>query len=368
MKKEDTNKKKKRLLLALFMLVISGVALTTATYAWFSANTVVTTSDIDVKVTAATGISISADALNFDKEISMTDVINFAKERGTNSTLQMPEQLNPVSTAGIVGANTDYTFVRGMLGENSSVVALENSTVNTTLGTDEEGNPTFTGGDYLAFDIYIKSSQDLDLKLASTTSISALDAASGTGNLESGLRMGFLPLGASTDTSTTGQQSSALALNKVQTDWKIWNPAPTLHHASTLSGYADGESELSKGYYAANQATNEVEGLNTNGETATDEEKAANANHYVKYLHKDVDGTTPAYLTLMDSTNAHYIQNPDADNTYSGNVFKVKAGINKVRIYVWLEGNDVDCVDAISISNGLKIALGFEVVGSETGA
>ena len=75
---QDENKRKKRLLVALLMLILTGVALTTATYAWFSSNTVVDTTDIDLKVTAATGISISADALNFKKTISMNEVVSFA--------------------------------------------------------------------------------------------------------------------------------------------------------------------------------------------------------------------------------------------------------------------------------------------------
>ena len=74
-KNQDENNRKKRLLVAFLMLILTGVALTTATYAWFSANDSVDTTDIDLKVTAATGISISADALNFGKTISIADIV-----------------------------------------------------------------------------------------------------------------------------------------------------------------------------------------------------------------------------------------------------------------------------------------------------
>ena len=100
---QDENKRKKRLLVALLMLILTGVALTTATYAWFSSNTVVDTTDIDLKVTAATGISISADALNFKKTISMNEVVSFAHTgcqsggvasgTGCPSRLQYPDKL-----------------------------------------------------------------------------------------------------------------------------------------------------------------------------------------------------------------------------------------------------------------------------------
>lgn len=356
MEKKKMNKKKKRLLIALFMLVISAIALTSATYAWFSANRVVTTTGIDVKVTAATGISISANALDFGKTIDMDDVIKFAKDDTDDfeSTLQLPEELNPVSTAGIKGANTEFNFYRGELGDSEDVVIFDESRANRTFVSADKD---FTGGDFMAFDIYIKASQDLNLKLSSTTTISAANTTAGTGNLETGLRVGFLPLGVSTDTSIAGQQSSAYKLASVQDDWKIWNPVPGTHHAATIKGYTEGDEE-SNGYYGATDTTTKLAALNGNGETATEEQIAANQNHYVKYLYKDIDkAAVPAYLKLMDKTNTNYVQGQN----YDGTIFSVKAGINKVRVYLWLEGNDVDCVDAISISNGLSVALGFEV-------
>lgn len=360
-KSNKMNKRKKRLLVALIMLVITGIALTTATYAWFSANRVVTTTGIDVKVTAATGISISANALDFGKTIDMSDVISFAKERGENSTLQLPEELNPVSTSGITGSNTEFIFSRGELGDVEDVVYLQDSVTSKAFTKDSEGNPTnYTGGDYIAFDIYIKASQALTLKMANTTAITAYDGEN-TGNLESGLRIGFLPLGTSTDTSIDKQQSSAVALNKVQSDWKIWNPYPETHHAATLKGYETTGSEKLNGYYGANGTTKDIDALNSKGEEATQEDIDANSNHYVKFLYKDVKSLseTPGYLTLIDNDFANYMTG--IGESAPSSVFSVGAGITKVRVYIWLEGNDVDCVDAISISNGLKINLGFEI-------
>lgn len=355
-KTKKMNKKKKRLLIALFMLIISGIALTTATYAWFSANRVVTTTGIDVKVTAATGISISADAMKFGKTIDMADVIAFAKDETYDSTLLLPELLNPVSTAGILGTNNEFSFVRGELGDNEEVVMYTEADTDGTFKTAAD-KQNFTGGDFIAFDIYIKSSKELNLKLASTTSITALDTKN-TGNLETGLRVGFVPQGVSTDTTEAGQQSAAVALNTASKDWKVWNPVPDAHHASTLNGYAKDHDEESDGYYGATGQTN-LPGskfLDAEGNTPADDYATP---YYVKFLNKDVDGMDPAptYLKKFDSSNANYVQGKN----YAGTIFQVKAGINKVRVYIWLEGNDVDTVDAISISNGLSVNLGFEI-------
>lgn len=353
----------RRIVLALLMLLISGIALTTATYAWFSANTVVTATGIDVKVTASAGISISADAVNFGKTTSMDQVVSFAQntEDTFDSTLQLPEELSPVSTGGVVGANSKFSFFKGTLGENDVVLLETNNESNTFLTT--EGKTDFTGGDYIAFDVYIRSSIDQNIKLNSNSKIGVIDGGANTASLESALRVGFLPLGTTTDTGADTAQKSAYDLNDVQSDWSIWNPYPALHHTATLAGYAEGESELSKGYYGAISDTKSVVAYSSLGEAVTvaDGEEAPADSHYVKFLHKDFENT-PAYYSLIDSSNTHYLPAASADTILpSSNLLAVKAGVTKVRIYVWLEGNDVDCVDAISISDGLTVNIGFEV-------
>lgn len=355
-KKNKKNNRNRRIVFALLMLLISGICMITATYAWFSANTIVTATGIDVKVTASAGISISADASNFGKTTSMDQVIDFAQDDTFASTLQLPEELSPVSTGGVVGANSKFSFYKGTLGENDVVLLENNNETNTFLTT--EGKTDFTGGDYIAFDVYIRSSIDQNIKLNSNTKIGVIDGGANTSSLESALRVGFLPLGTTTDMSADTAQKSAYDLKDVQSDWSIWNPYPALHHTASLAGYAEGKSEMSDGYYGAISDTTNVVAYSSLGEEA---QEGDNDSHYVKFLMKDFT-ETPAYYSLINSANAHYKPAGSADTILpSSNLLAVKAGVTKVRIYVWLEGNDVDCVDAISISDGLTVNLGFEV-------
>ena len=66
--------KKRRILLALIMLIISGISLTTATYAWFTANRAVSVQEIDVKAQASGGIQISADAEKWSNEVTINEL------------------------------------------------------------------------------------------------------------------------------------------------------------------------------------------------------------------------------------------------------------------------------------------------------
>lgn len=347
----------KRIVLALLMLLVTAVALTTATYAWFSANTAVTATGIDVKVTASAGISISADALNFGKTTSMDNIIDFAKDTAFASTLQLPEELSPVSSTGI-NVGSKFSFYKGTLGEND-VVLLENSTENTTFKT-EAGKENYTGGDFMAFDVYIRSSIEQTIKLNSNSQINPLEGLDGANAayLQSALRVGFTSLGTTTDASAMTSQASAYNLNDLQDDWKILNPYPYVHHSATLNGYTEGD-EATKGYYGAKDVTTSVEAYSSLGELA---DPGAEDSHYVKFLYKDIDSSAiPGYYGLLDPTNPHYMMGTEATIVPDGSLLKVGAGVTKVRIYFWLEGNDVDCVDAISISDGLTVNLGFEV-------
>lgn len=356
-RKQEQEKRNRRLILAVLMMFLTLMVCTLSTYAWFSANTAVTTTGIDVKVTASTGISISANALDFSKTTSMDEVIAFAKDETFASTLQLPEEISPVSTVGIKGGNS-FQFYNGLLGEQNVVKLQASRETHDFLTT--AGKENFTNGEYIAFDVYLRSSLDQTLKLNDATSITIRDGVEGgiLANLQSALRIGFVNLGS----TKNDNQAEATALNKVK-DWRIYNPYPYLHHSSSLkSGYSGTDNEDTVGYYAAADSTDNIVGYNSLGEVANEADVDKG---FIKFLHNDVpsDPNTAGILELMGPANSKYLQAQSADDILpTDNLIDINAGITKLRIYVWLEGNDIDCVDAISISDGLTINLGFEIV------
>ena len=51
----------------------------------------------------------------------------------------------------------------------------------------------------------------------------------------------------------------------------------------------------------------------------------------------------------------------EAVTTYNENlVFGLESGINKIRVYIWLEGQDVDCINNISFGD-FSVNLAFTV-------
>lgn len=309
--------KKRRILLALIMLIISGVSLTTATYAWFTANRKVSVEEIDVKAQASGGIQISADAENWSNEVTIEQL------KGIETNFIPTSALKPVTTIGVNGTNGKFKFFTGLLHDNGSDVKL-------TEVADSEGY-------YVAFDLYFYSAQAQNIKFNDATNIIAKNVG-GTGaatdaGLKKSIRVGFLVQG--NDSTATPGTAKGLNGGTVATQ-QIWEPNADVHtdYASTMLGAASGVNE----YYGGKAAT-----------------AASGDNEYVS-------GTNESNFEKITSTTHHLLTSTEADKYPSGQIFSFNAGITKVRVYVWIEGQDIDCEDTASLGTGVGVTLSFELM------
>lgn len=144
--------------------------------------------------------------------------------------------------------------------------------------------------------------------------------------LKSSVRVGFLVQG--NDPTSTPTTARALA-NGTTTTQTIWEPNADVHteYATNMSG-ASGVMAYMGGKAAA---TDPVAMTNTtNFETVT-------------------AGTH----NLKTST--------EATKYPAGTIFSFQAGITKVRVYVWLEGQDIDNEDTASLGTGVGVKLNFKL-------
>lgn len=377
MERRRQKTRNRRLMLALLMLLVSGIALTTATYAWFSANTVVTTEDIDVKVVASSGISISADAVAYGKEIKYSDVVAFAKKVSTDTQTQgilgytdapaktiisNPEKLNPVTTIGQDGTGS-WKFFQGQLNEDDDTKVL---LAKSDLGSGwKSADSNYTNGDYIAFDVYVRTSTAQDVRISDNSRIKDIKLDEFTSgereHLDAALRVGYQYLGSTPKTGQrdayqiniiNGSATEDSLASKNLSQWAIWNPMPwekgpesikTYYGAYEASTY-DG-LETANGYYA---------GINTTG------------GNFVPHYYKDSPSADyfKSILTVNDTKNHYLVSTKSAETTSvpTDQIFRLEAGVNKIRIYIWLEGQDKDCVDSITLSDGISLNLGFQVI------
>ena len=317
---EESNNNRKKILTAFLMLIVTAISLTTASYAWFTENTTVTVDSIDVNVSAANGIQVSVDAVNWKANISTTDITTNAYTGNTN---QLPNQIVPVSTIGDVDTATGF-----MKMYKGSIEADASTAHGYRLVAEQSVEKAGTTGDFIAFDLFLLTTQATTVYL--TTSSDVVATAANTG-LKNAARVAFLYEGS----AVTGASASAIALKGAASHGEgnnnlIWEPNSNAHKAGGIS-QANNYGETK---FTATTIVPNYYGIKA----------PIAANPAVDYQSK-VD----TYFAQVTPD----IQTPEG-NTANGEyktLFNLAAGINKIRIYGWVEGQDYDCENNASGSN-----------------
>lgn len=295
--------KKKKVIISFIMLLITAIALTTAGYAWFTANTKVELGGLDVNVQASNGIQISVNGSNWQSTLT-TEELKAASYTG--STNQFPANpLSPVSTAGLT-TNGKLDMYLGELNDDGSI--------NLTKQTDAQG----TEGKYIAFDLFVRATSANSVKLLDTSNVSAYKVVGDTlsdKGLKYSARVAFVNLGVASDNNF----ATAAALNTTSPVVNIWEPNADQHTANAIGSGSVAGTKYS--YLGAKAA----------GENIT-----INDSNYFS-----------AATTLQSNVGA----------VPTGEMFSVNPGINKIRIYIWIEGQDVDCENSASLGSGIRVLL-----------
>ena len=300
------NLRKKALVPAIAMVLASVIALSGVTYAWFTTGTTASVTGMDVNVKTANGIQVSLDASSWKSVITATDIKNAitGATAYANRMIQYPEgEISPVSSAGNV-SNGKLAMFGGEYNNAGNLRGWEL--------TDKNGT---TECDYIAFDLFFKSTseQPLTLKVGDDASFVketlALGGVENTG-VEKAVRVAFIPMGSVNGNDAAGARGLKMESGKAI----IWEP----NSGSRAAGV---DAETGKLAY--------------NGFTKAFEDVAESA------LADEVEA-----VTSVDGTQEDMIM--------------LANGITKVRVYIWLEGQDVDCVNNIS-SGDFTVNLGFTV-------
>ena len=319
MEKRNSKKRKKskKIFIAILMILFTGVILTASTYAWFTANKTVTVSQIDVNVTTSEGLQISADAVNWKTVISNDDITNVTYLGNTNQLPKETATIKPTSTIGEIDGATG--FMKMFVG------AVESSASGDYILTATQSIETksTTTGDFVVFDLFFQTNAAATVYLTSSSSVKASKTATG---IQNAARVGFVVQGhaaAGTDAATIRALKSDGTVPAV-----IWEPNNDVHTAAAVKHAFDV-------YEISTQQTGAP--------------KLA-----YKGVKKDISKTANV---LLKSTETEYFADvtPNISTTVAGipttkyeRVFDLEAGVTKVRIYMWVEGQDVDCEDNAS--------------------
>ncbi len=290
--------RKKALFPAIAMVLASVIALSGVTYAWFTTSNEATVGTLDVNVAAANGIQVSLDGVAWMSTLTADDIIDAITNQATgnykNAVNQYPTgEIAPVSSAGDVKDGKLQMY----FGAYNDAGLL--------TSTREEESARTSGGNFIAFDLFVKSSMDQNMSMiiGDAASYVASSAKFGAKDVktQAAVRVAFLPMGC--DATNPDSASAAQALTGDGTVY-IWEPNA---------------------------------GMRAAGVTATSDD-------YKGFCAEFPDGVKESELGADQVKSVTTLKN-SSDFT---DLFPLKNGINKIRIYIWLEGQDVDCVNAIS--------------------
>ena len=384
------------------MCCLFGVMLIVGTYAWFIGMQSVSVSQFDVKVAAAEGLELSMDGETWYDSL---DAKNTAAYSGNKNTWA-EKGLIPMSSVGdtSIADSEMILFEKGSLTATKGGYRLLASRVNYATKGDDLTN----GKGYVAFDLFIRNKSgeeyyeknDVNNEEAIyLTDDSKVEVASagidGTG-IENSVRVGFVQIGRIEQSTATADQITAIKCDDKYEDngvtgicrtATIWEPNDKEHVQNAINWYKEAclqrtGSTVVDASYSYNP---EVACATVSDDTAYS--TYAVANELVVGSNVDVydgedfngydgntvladtyfgEGYTKSGAKLVDMD--YFTDSEKVLNGTSRPTFMTLApnSVTKVRVYVWIEGQDIDNYDFSSLGKEISVNFGFTKERFET--
>ena len=403
---KQNKKRNKRLHKLIAICLICAIILTVSTYAWFIGMKTVNVSSFDVDIATTEGLFLSMDGEEWKYNLDARNAT--AYEKNTNTWAE--NGLIPMSTVG----DMDSTSSRMKLFEKASLTTTKGgyrllaSRVNNNTKTDEGHIGYIEGNGYVAFDLFIKNmsgneyyeaneplnEENIYLTTNSSVKVSSDGGVSNTG-IENSVRVAFVQIGrvkadtANLDTITgiTCAGSSGDETPKVTgicRNAQIWEPNDTKHVQNAINWYDTSclprKTEGTDVTLAASYNTEENAKC-----TAVENNKAyptyavtrpiavadnvdvydgpkyntyvANSKEYADYSAADAESKNQyklvSYPYFTDTMKNLTGTNRPAFMSLAPN------SITKLRVYIYIEGQDIDNYDFASLGKKISINFGF---------
>ena len=391
MKKKKYNEKQSKKIRNLVVIcVLCGVVLAASTYAWFIGMKTVNVSSFDIKIATTEGLYLSMDGKSWTYELDVDNAPQYDK----NANQLEDVELVPMSTIG----EMDTASSRMKLYEKGSLTAtpggyrLLASQVDNNVNQVPDGTEYLEGNGYVAFDLFIKNLSgeayyvennplnEEAIYLTTNSAVTIGEAGEQNTGIENSIRVAFAQLGrVSADVTdetritgitcaNNGQTTDADYITGICRTAQVWEPNDTAHVQNAINWYnkacntrkAGGTGvEDDASYNIGTPCTtvkdgtayqSYVVGKEINVGSNVNVYDGARFNTYTKsiddgYLvdldtftdtEKDLTGTArPAFMTLAPNS------------------------ITKVRVYVYLEGQDVDNYDFAQLGKQITVNFGF---------
>lgn len=347
-----TKASRKRLNNLLMILLLTAVLLVMSTYAWFTANKTVRIDALEVNVATSSGLQISADGITWKTIIDGDDIKNAYQTYGTVIN-QMPTDIAPVSTSLTVDGNGRLEMFYGIistdLDDTSATYGkyLLQSQKQTDIASNSVTGDGFKGY-YMAFDVFLRDDLPSETLYMSGSVEEQVPDGGTAKQLENAARVALIKGGNTEDALDVDAVQALTTVGGKAFMWEPNNDAHTQHGIDNAAEYdASYATSLTPGtgnsripydgllrefsgveLFSAKATNYATEGYFKTMTFGTGWSTAKSGSHVMDMANvTNVNaGASGAWTTLADS---------------DGN--QLTRGATKYRIYLWVEGQDVDC-------------------------
>ena len=409
------NKKKNKKIRSLVLLsFLCAVVLGVATYAWFIGMKTVNVNKFDINIASTEGLYLSMDGETWSYNLDVTQAPQYSGN--TNSLTGDNVQLIPMSSVGDMDAtsSTMKLYEKGSLTATKGGYRLLASRVNNYTKNSSNKYPETKG--YVAFDLFIKNLSGVEyyvpndplneeaiyLTTNSGVTVAENGGVVGTG-IENSVRVAFVQLGRTKSDSSKNVITAMTCADVTDGDTKtvtgicrdaqIWEPNDKAHETNAINWYntscmarksaganvvADASYEGSCDTVANNNAyptyaisrpltiddnINVYDGLKYNKYTANS--SAYDVYHNATSISALENKTEQEIATIREGYRL-------VDFPYFTDTMKDQPGtsrpafmtlapnsVTKIRVYIWIEGQDIDNYDFASLGHAISVNFGF---------
>lgn len=291
--------KKRTFISAIAMLIVSAIVLTSSTFAWFSMAKRVEVETMELNITSPDGVQLSGNASAFTTSLTLADLKGETAARWAayeGNINNFPELLKPSSSSMRVSRSLP-AFYAGSINDNGRLNATK---VNNEVGSG-----------IVAFDVFVQVATDMQVFWDETT-ITCDDNP----DVLSAMRIGFVNCGTVAPKAEAPAILATLPGTANDRGCIMYEPQHNVHTEG--SKYEDGATVPD--VYLKTEMTDIFPNGNANNITSN-----------------NPNLSEPTLATKVNDTNM-------STEAY----FNAAAGINRIRVYIWMEGNDVDCANDIA--------------------
>ncbi len=341
-KKRETVRKKVNRKVLLLVTVFSTILLAVSTYAWLSASLNVKVKFFDLVVATDKGLFISLDGVEFSDSVEISSdslITNLGTTYPTNTNQWASGGLWPVSSNGIVTPNDDKYAVYAGEVSKYRLKRRGRKFLNTTLIDENKPN---ANNIFISFDLFLKnvsgSPKPDNLYFDDGTGIEfeddvPEDIRESMTNVMNSMRLGMVKIGSVSSKATVNQIQNIKCNNTCKA--LIYEPNKLKHSTLSIEKAAELNVTLTDGVYDPTYSVIARGGFleHTNGHEGTG---------------------------IPLDTEHFKLQDTITDTEFGEPLFDIPNGITKVRVYVWIEGQDMDSLETSSKGAPVYVALNFE--------